>query len=143
MEERGEEIGTQSLGGFFIRSSADGQPRLIGSRCTNCGKNFFPKRLICPYCFSDEKIVEALLGPRGRIYAFTTVRVPPPLGFEVPYSYGYVDLIEDDVRVPAMFTKDRSWQLRIGMEVILVIDKLQTDREGNEILGYKFKPIEE
>ena len=129
--------------GLFTISSVDGQPRLIGGECSNCGKKFFPKRVICPRCFSDEKIKEILLGPRGSIYAFTTVRIPPPLGFEVPYTYGYVDLIESDVRVPAMFSGQKPDQFKIGMDVTLVIDKLRTDKEGNEIIGYKFKPIAE
>lgn len=133
----------QVIEGLFTHSPIDGEPRLIGNRCVNCNKKFFPKRSICPYCFSDEKMEEALLGPRGKIYAFTTVRVPPPLGFTVPYSYGYVDLIEDDVRILAMFTEDDPGRLRIGMDVILVIGRLRTDKEGTEIIGYKFRPVEE
>ncbi len=140
MEERKDEI--QVMEGLFTRSPIDGEPRLIGIRCKNCEKNFFPKRAICPDCFSDESMEETLLGPRGKIYAFTVVRIPPPVGFEVPYTYGYVDLIGDDVRVLAMFT-EYSERLRIGMDVTLVIDKLRTDKEGMEIIGYKFKPIED
>jgi len=129
--------------GLFTMSPLNGQPRLIGGKCSNCNRNFFPKRVICPECFSDEKMEETLFGPHGKIYAFTTVRIPAPLGFEIPYTYGYVDLTEDDVRVPAMFTRKMSDPLRIGMDVTLVIEKLRTDKEGNEIIGYKFKPVEE
>jgi len=140
MEEKKNEV--QVMEGIFTIYSADGQPRLIGSRCNNCKKKCFPKRRICPNCFSDEVMDEVLLNPQGKIYAFTIVRIPPPLGFEVPYAYGYVDLIEEDLRVPTMFIGGKLEQLRIGMDVILVIDKLRTDKEGNEIIGYKFKLIE-
>ena len=143
MEERENEPGVPVMEGLFTSLVPDGYPRLIGSKCSRCGKKLFPKKIICPRCFCDEKMEEVLLGPRGKIYAFTTVRMPPPLGFEVPYAYGYVDFIEDDLRVPAMFTGKGSNQLRIGMDVILVIDKLRTDKEGNKIIGYKFKPLEE
>jgi len=142
MEERNNKIEIPIMEGLFTISPRDGEPRLIGIRCSNCGKKFFPKREICPNCFLDEKMDEVLLNPQGKIYAFTIVRIPPPLGFEVPYTYGYVDLIEDDLRVPTMFIGGKLEQLRIGMDVILVIDKLRTDKEGNEIIGYKFKPIE-
>ena len=142
MEERKEKIEVPFMEGVFTPSAKDGHPRLIGGKCSNCNKNFFPKRAICPECFSDEKMEEILFSPHGKIYAFTTVRIPAPLGFEIPYTYGYVDLIEDDVRVPAMFTRKKSDPLRIGMDVTLVIEKLRTDKEGNEIIGYKFKPIE-
>ena len=127
----------------FTQSAPDGHPRLIGSKCSRCGKKLFPKRIICPHCFCDEKMEVVLLGPRGKIYAFTTVRIPPPLGFEIPYSYGYVDLVEDDIRIPTMFAGSGPGQLRIGMDVTLVVDKLRMDKEGNEIIGYKFRPIAE
>ncbi len=143
MEERRGKVEIPLMEGLFTMSATDGQSRLIGGKCSKCGKRFFSRRAICPQCFSEEKIEEILLSTRGKIYAFTTVRIPPSLGFEVPYSYGYVDLVEDDIRVPAMFTGYKSGQLRIGMEVTLVIDKLRTDKEGNEIIGYKFRPIAE
>jgi uncharacterized OB-fold protein len=142
MEETGKKPGAPVMEGIFT-NAADGHPRLIGSQCPHCGEKFFPKRIICPKCFCDEKMEEILLGPRGKIYAFTTVRMPPPLGFEVPYTYGYVDLAEEEIKVPAMFTRDESDQLRIGTDVLLVIEKLRTDKEGNDIIGYKFKPIGE
>lgn len=143
MEEQKGHRQIPLMEGLIKVSPLNGPPRLIGGKCSNCGRKFFPKRTICPECFSDEKMEETLFGPYGKIYAFTTVRIPAPLGFEVPYTYGYVDLPEDDVRVPAMFTREKSDQLRIGMGVRLVIEKLRTDKEGNEIIGYKFKPVEE
>ena len=33
--------------------------------------------------------------------------------------------------------------LHIGMEVELVIDKIREDEQGNEVIGYKFRPVQE
>jgi hypothetical protein len=32
-------------------------------------------------------------------------------------------------------------ELKSGMDVELVIDKLREDAEGNEIMSYKFRPV--
>ena len=122
-------------------SQAGESPRLVGAKCSSCGKVFFPRRAICPNCFTDDTLVEYELSPRGKIYSYTVVRYPPPSGFEVPYAYGYVDLSEDNIRVFTVFTGCDPEKLEIGMDVELTVDKFLTDKDGTEIIGYKFKPV--
>ena len=130
--------------GIIKFPSREGEPpRLLGNRCGSCGKVFFPGRAICPDCFTDDTLAEFELSPRGKIYAYTVIHYPPPSGFEVPYAYGYVDLSEDNIRVFTMFTRDSLEKLQIGMDVELVIDKMRTDKDGAEIIGYKFKPVQQ
>ena len=39
-----------------IFSIEDGQPKLLGSRCTNCGNHMFPRQRGCPKCMFDEQV---------------------------------------------------------------------------------------
>jgi uncharacterized OB-fold protein len=121
----------------------EGDPRLIGSRCLDCGEIYFPLRTegFCTNCQSDN-FEEIQLSPHGKIYSFTTVMQRPPVYYRgaVPYAIGYVELPEG-VRVETLFSINNLEQLRIGLEVELVIEKLHDDEEGNEVLTYKFKPL--
>lgn len=118
-------------------------PRLIGSRCLDCGEIFFPTRNdgFCTHCQS-ENLEEIQLSSHGKIYSYTIVMQRPPVYYRgtVPYAIGYVELPEG-VRVETLFSINNLEQLRIGLDVELVIEKLHEDEEGNEVLTYKFKPL--
>lgn len=122
-------------------SQAGGKPRLLGNKCSSCGKVFFPKRAICPNCFTDDTLTEFELSSKGKIHTYTIVHYPSPAGVEAPYAYGYIDLPESNVRVFSLFTECDPEKLQIGMDVELAIEKLRTDKDGTEIMGYKFKPV--
>jgi len=136
--------GTQILieeGLFEVPSSPSGEPHLIGSKCKICGEVVFPRQMGCPNCCS-EGTEEILLGPRGKLYTFTNVNHPVPEGYKgpIPYGVGMVDMPEG-VRVEAHLTESDPAKLKVGMDMVLVIDKLFEDEEGNEIIGFKFKPL--
>ena len=118
--------------------------RLIGSRCCSCGEVFFPQKDngICTNCQSI-KLEEIKLSLRGKIYSYTVVMQRPPVYYkgEIPYAIGFVELPEG-IRVETLFTGCKPEHLKVGMEVEMLIEKLHEDEEGNQILAYKFKPIE-
>jgi uncharacterized OB-fold protein len=118
----------------------DQGPALLANRCMNCGKAFFPRRPLCPYCFEKGKMEEIRLDRRGIIYASTVVRIPSPVGIKAPYAYGYVDIPANGVRVFALFTGDDPHSFTPGREVELVLEPLEIDRQGHKVIGYKFKP---
>ncbi len=66
----------------------------------------------------------------------------PPVYYqgEVPYAMGFVELPEG-VRVQTLFSTPDIENLKIGMDVRLVIEKLHSDESGNEIITYKFRPV--
>jgi uncharacterized OB-fold protein len=66
----------------------------------------------------------------------------PPVYYqaEVPYAIGFVELPEG-IRVETLFAGCNLEDLKVGMEVEMVIEKLHEDEEGKEILAYKFKPV--
>jgi benzoylsuccinyl-CoA thiolase BbsA subunit len=111
---------------------------LLGSRCKTCGQLSFPPRKVCSKCFSDE--MEILpLSTKGRLYSYTIAEYPAP-GLLGPYAIGYVDLPEG-VRVFSILEDWDRKSLRVGMDVELTLGKFREDKEGNEIVTYKFRPI--
>lgn len=124
-------------------SSEDEKPQLIGTRCRHCGEVHFPKKAygICNHCQSRD-LDEIKLSRNGKIHSFTVVMQKPPEYYRgpVPYAEGFVELNEG-VRVETLFTDCNFDDLRIGMDVELVIEKLHEDEEGNEIVAFKFRPV--
>jgi uncharacterized OB-fold protein len=66
---------------------------------------------------------------------------PPAYKGPVPFDLGYVELPEG-VNVYTRFLGAGHGTFKIGQEVELDIDVMQTDAEGNEILGYCFVPVQ-
>jgi len=124
---------------FSFPSLPGNKPHLIGSRCKNCGEYFFPFRGFCPRCFKEGGMESVPLSSRGILYTFGVVE-RAPLGFTAPYAVGYVDLPEG-IRIYSLLTGIELKGLRIGMEMELVVDVIREDQAGNEIIGYKFRPV--
>ena len=121
--------------------SPEDKSYLIGSRCSHCGRTFFPKRLVCWVCMRDDTMEETPLSTRGKIDTFTVVHVAP-IGFKAPYIQGFVDLPEG----PRIFTlitgcEPSEGAIEEGAEVELVIDKISEDEKGNDLIGYKFRLV--
>jgi len=124
-------------------------PRLIGSRCTNCGNHMFPAQDGCPRCTGSEtERVE--LGTRGTLWTCTVQGFPPkappyigddnPLTFK-PYGVGYVEL-PGECKIEARLTEADPDKLKIGMPMELIFIPIATDADGNEVVTFAFKPAE-
>ena len=134
--------------GLFTWPSAE--PRLIGSKCNQCGEVAFPAQTSCSACCVQDS-VNIELSTTGKLWSWTIQGFPPksppyarqetPEKF-IPYGVGYVELPEK-VLVETRLTRNNPDELKIGMDMELVIDKLIEDEEGNEIMYFAFKPVEE
>ena len=133
--------------GIFTWPSDD--PRLLGSRCANCGNHVFPVQEGCPKCMSDvNETVE--LSNRGTLWTWTVQGFPPksppykgPTGDDFkPYGVGYVEL-PGQVRIESRLTEADPEKLKIGMEMELVIETIGPDDEGNEFITYAFAPVDD
>ena len=122
-------------------TSSDDQSYLIGSKCTACGRTFFPKQSVCRVCMRNDTMEETALSTRGKIDTFTVVHVAPK-GFKAPYIQAFVDLPEGP-RIFSLITgcEPSENALKTGTEVELVIDKITEDEKGNDLIGYKFRPV--
>lgn len=140
LKESGKKIIPLREGLFVIPCGPDEHLYLLGSRCKGCGQVAFPSRAVCSGCFHEEMEIIPL-STRGKIYTFTIIGYPPP-GMIAPYAIGYVDLPEG-VRVFSILTDWKEEDLKVGRPVELVLGKFRDDEEGNEIVTYKFRPVQE
>ncbi len=114
--------------------------RLEGSHCEECGHTFFPARIICPECRS-ENVGAHQFGGRGRVYSYSTV-YNPPANYEeyVPYTVALVQLDEGPL-VTAQLTDMDPEDVEIDMPVEMVTRRLrQYGEDGLIVYGYKFRP---
>jgi uncharacterized OB-fold protein len=130
--------------GLFAET-ADG-PRLLGSRCAACGTPYFPKSTICrnPAC-GGGAMEEATFGPSGTLWSYTVQYYPPPPPAKydepyIPYALGLVDMAEG-LRVLARISGNDVEQVRVGADVELVLEKLYTAPDGNDVITWKFRQI--
>ncbi len=121
-------------------------PRLLGSKCLTCGAPYFPKSAVChnPDC-SEQRIEDALFGPRGKLWSFAVQYYAPPAPVKydepfTPFAIGVVDLPEG-LRVLGRVSIDDLKKVKIGMDVELVLDRLCRDADGNEVITWKFRPV--
>ncbi|MFH1106856.1 MAG: Zn-ribbon domain-containing OB-fold protein [Candidatus Micrarchaeota archaeon] len=113
---------------------------LRGSRCENCGGEYFPQRQFCPKCRRKGKIVEKNMPETGKILTFTRVHVAPK-GFEheVPYFMAIIEL-GNGVKILSQVVDSDPAGVAIGAPVKMVFRKvMEDDCEGAIAYGYKFK----
>ena len=125
------------------------EPHLLGSRCKNCDNHMFPTQSGCPRCTANDTEPVAL-GRRGTLWTWTVQGFPPKSppyagptdsSFQ-PFGVGYVEL-PGQVKVEARLTEADPGKLSIGMEMELVIIPLTIDDDGNEVVTFAFRPLDQ
>ena len=128
-------------GYFHQATSPSDESYLIGSRCNVCGYVSFPKRDVCPACLKENTMEETRLSSRGKIYSYSVLHIPLP-GFKAPYIIARTELPEGPrVTSPVTGCEPAEGALEIGTDVELVIGKISEDKEGNDVIGYMFRPV--
>ncbi len=115
---------------------------LAGSRCLACDKVFFPPKQVCPACFDGElRLVP--MSTRGTLHTYAVSHMGPA-DLEKPYIIGFVDLPEG-VRIFSLITgcDPGGRGLRPGLAMEMVIETLNRDKQGREVVAYKFRPAGE
>ena len=126
---------------FTLPESEDEPSQLIGVKCNHCGEVIFPNKHNCPNCCSAD-LQEILIGPRGKLYSFTVIYQPAPIGYKGPVPYGIVKVeMTEGLRITGPSTINDPAQFEIGMEMELLVDRLFSDVNGNDYIGFKFKPV--
>lgn len=127
--------------GMFKPPSALGEPaRLLADRCRKCGETFFPKRVFCAACTSDD-MEDVVLSSTGTVQTFTVVRQQLP-GSAMTPPYAIVNIAVD--RGPTVQTVtpgDHLKGLAIGGRVELIIEKIMDDEAGNAVVSFIARPI--
>jgi uncharacterized protein len=124
------------------------EPQLIGSKCAACGTMTFPQQPDCPRCYGSQ-MEESLFEPRGTLWTFTTQefipKSPPYARKETdetfrPFAVGYVEF-PGQARVEGRIDCADLSELRIGMEMEVVVVPFNRDEQGNEIVTYAFRAV--
>jgi uncharacterized OB-fold protein len=111
------------------------QGKVLATKCTKCGKLYFPPSADCPDCLSSEmEWVE--LSSEAEVETFTHV-VIRPTSFQQnrPYTVA-IGRLKEGVRVLAWLTGFKLSEIKVGMKVKLVA---KVTAEGNPT--YEFIPL--
>ncbi len=140
--------------GWFTSDGPGGAPALLGSRCTTCSTLTFPKAtLFCPNpACSGSDFDEVPLSNRGTVWSYTDARYKPPPPYVPtadpfePFAIVAVELAAEKIVVLGQVVPGVGVeQLRIGMEVELVVDTLFTetvaDGSSADQLVWKWRPV--
>ena len=122
-------------------AGSDGQPRLIVSRCQDCGTYAFPPRERCASCHRGDLGTEEAPA-EGTLYSWTVVREIGKLreGF-TPYAVGQVDLATG-LRVMGVIAGAFD-SLSVEMRLRTILLPQGEDEDGNDLVGYAFAPTGE
>jgi uncharacterized OB-fold protein len=115
---------------------------LIGTRCTSCGRYFFPPRSFCPDCRRAGNIVDYKFAGNGRVVTYTVIRTASEQ-FEqmTPYVLAIVELDEGPRTTGQVVCSPE--EARIGMRVKPVFRKMGSDGESGVIYyGTKYAPAD-
>src|SRR5215471_9521285 len=112
--------------------------RLVGSKCLNCGDEYFPPVYRCRSCGS-EKIEDKEMPKTGRIVTYTQLHEPLP-GFEAqaPFYLAVIEL-QNGARVLAQVVDSPGESVKSGARVTATGRRVMVDGESGQIVyGYKF-----
>lgn len=115
--------------------------RLIGSRCQECGAEFFPPVYRCRRCGSG-RIKDKEMPKEGKIMTYTQLHEPLP-GFETqaPFYLAVVRL-DNGARVLSQLVDSPDESVKTGARVRATVRRAKVDGDSGQILyGYKFVVI--
>jgi uncharacterized OB-fold protein len=124
-----------------IPEDANEEPYLAGSKCRSCGATYLGSRMACSKCYSTEPMEDVKLSDKGELHVFSIVHQSAP-GIPTPYVAAIVDLPEGvSVRCNIEGVEPDPKNLEFGMPVEMYTEKVHTDKDGNEIIAFKFRPV--
>ncbi|WP_461461899.1 Zn-ribbon domain-containing OB-fold protein [Methanobrevibacter sp.] len=115
---------------------------LIGSKCTTCGKVFFPPRVICPDCRRKGNIESIKFSGKGKIHTYSVIRSPSDEFKTIaPYAVAIVEL-DEGAKLTAQLVDCDVDDIEIGDPVEMVFRKISEDGPDGVIsYGFKFKIV--
>ncbi len=125
----------------YLKLSEDGaRGTFLGRKCRNCGVYFIGAPAYCQNCSSaDLEPVE--LSTHGTLETYTIIYTPPG-GWTgpVPYILGSVKLPEGpDILAEVIDCPKES--VKIGMKMEMVTRVGGKNKEENEVIVYKWRPV--
>ncbi|GAB3254787.1 Zn-ribbon domain-containing OB-fold protein [Nocardioides dilutus] len=141
-----------AIDGWFTTGDA---PALLGSRCTTCTTTYFPplpadRAGFCrnPAC-AGEDFDTVELSRRGSVWSYTDAQYQPPAPYVArtdpykPFALAAVELAEGITVLGQVADGYGVRDLRVGAEVELVVETLNRDDDGDDLLIWRWKPVTE
>jgi uncharacterized OB-fold protein len=133
--------------GLFTPTEPGVDGQIIATHCRSCGDYFFPRSFTCHNPECEEKDVEDVpLSPTGVVDTYSDMSYPPPPPYVVkkedwvPTPVVSVKMPEG-IHIIGMMDDCTPEEVSIGMEVKTVIRVLYTDKNGEELVGWKFRRV--
>jgi uncharacterized OB-fold protein len=121
----------------------DSRYNLIGAKCGNCERLYFPPRTVCPVCHrkSIGKMEPFKLKGKGEVFSFSVVHdAPSQFELQKPYVIAIIQM-EEGIRLTGQLIDCEPSDLRVGMKVHTTLRKLGEEGPSGIInYGYKFVP---
>ena len=115
---------------------------LVGTKCENCGRVFYPPRNLCPECRRKSSIREIELSNEGTVLSYSVVyEAPESFKLTKPYVVALIQL-DDGVKILSQLAC-KPEEVEIGMRVKAAFRKFGEEGESGIIYyGTKFVPAE-
>lgn len=115
---------------------------LLGSRCRNCSRYYFPQRDYCAAC--SEKTTEIVeLAGDATLTSFTRLHRKPEYSvIEPPYVLAEVTLPEGP-RIYSILVEERDREPEVGEEVRLRTIEVKRPGQDEPVIAYAFALVGE
>ena len=127
-----------------LGATPDEKAYLWGSKCRACGTAYLGKRMACAKCFAVDDFDEIRFGEYGTLRTFSIVHQSLP-GIEVPFIAAVVDLPEGAAvraNIGGIEPDPDKLVPLLGKKLQMYTEKLREDKEGNDVIGYRFRPAQ-
>jgi len=113
---------------------------LIGSKCQQCGRVYYPPRILCKKCRSAGELEEIELSGDGQVYSYTVIRnAPDHLKRSEPYIAAIIKLKEGPM-ISSQIVHAEPEEVSIGSEVEACFRKVYEEGERGIIkYGHRFR----
>lgn len=131
----------ESIRDGLFKINEDGSGYLLTNKCERCKISFFPRRSKCINCLKSDQLKDTTLSKGGRLYTYSIVYRSSAPHFNLPYIVGYIDFIEEGIRVFSQLTGCTPEQLEVGRTMEVVFEELDVNEKDKRRIVYKFKPV--
>jgi uncharacterized OB-fold protein len=116
------------------------QGKLLGGKCTKCGKVHLPPRPLCDDCYSKD-FEWSEVPTRGRLVTYTVIHIAPAqFQSMAPYVMGIVQLA-DGSKILGIIRGVAPEHIKIGMELTMGFEKCAGTQPWPQWPRYYFRPL--
>jgi len=103
------------------------QGKIMGSKCKNCKRVYFPPRVDCDCMSGETEWIE--LSGNCRLITYTTVHFAPvSFRYDIPYVLGVAQFEEGPTVFAPLSKEIKEDEIKVGMSLKLVPTKLPGDK---------------